>query len=94
VSNTTGDWAAPALPPGKYDLTISAPGFKKYEVKGVILRVAQKARVDTALQVGGATSEVTVEGSTVAQVETQSSELSGIVTGKEISQLQREWWPH
>jgi hypothetical protein len=88
VSNTTGDWAAPALPPGKYDLTISAPGFKKYEVKGVILRVAQKARVDTALQVGGATSEVTVEGSTVAQVETQSSELSGIVTGKEISQLE------
>src|SRR5579883_1615960 len=74
--------------PGKYDLRITAPGFKTYEAKGVILRVAQKARVDTALQVGAANTEVTVEGSTVAQVETQSSDLSGVVTGKEISQLE------
>jgi hypothetical protein len=88
VSNGAGEWATPALPPGTYDLSISAPGFKKYEVRGVILRVAQKARVDTALQVGAASTEVTVEGSTVAQVETQSSEVSGVVTGKEISQLE------
>src|SRR6201987_4671482 len=88
VRNGDGVWSAPALPPGKYDLGVTAPGFKKYEVRGVILRVAQKARVDTTLEVGGATSEVTVEGSTVALVETQSSELSGVVTGKEISQLE------
>ena len=88
VSNNAGEWAAPALPPGKYDLRITAPGFKTYEAKGVILRVAQKARVDTALQVGATNTEVTVEGSTVAQVETQSSDVSGVVTGKEISQLE------
>src|SRR5579883_3324743 len=88
VSNNDGQWTAAALPPGKYDLRITAPGFKTYEAKGVILRVAQKARVDTALQVGAANTEVTVEGSTVAQVETQSSDLSGVVTGKEISQLE------
>ena len=88
LSNGDGVWATPALPPGKYDLEVRAPGFKKYEIKGVILRVAQKARVDTTLEVGGATSEVSVEGSTVAQVETQSSEVSGVVTGKEISQLE------
>jgi hypothetical protein len=50
--------------------------------------VAQKARVDVPLQVGAASTEVTVEGISVAQVETQSSDLSGVVTGKEISQLQ------
>ncbi len=88
ASNADGEWATPALSPGKYDLTITAPGFKKHEVKGVILRVAQKARVDVALQVGGSTAQVTVEGSTVAQIETQSSELSGVVTGKEINQLE------
>jgi carboxypeptidase family protein len=88
VSNSDGEWAAPALTPGKYDLAVVAPGFKKYEVRGLILRVAQKARVDSSLQVGASSTEITVEGSNVAQIETQSSEVSGVVTGKEISQLE------
>jgi hypothetical protein len=88
VSNSDGEWSAPALTPGKYDLTVAAQGFKKYEVKGLILRVAQKARVDSPLQVGASSTEITVEGSNVAQIETQSSEVSGVVTGKEISQLE------
>ena len=41
-----------------------------------------------ALQVGAANTTVEVEGSSVAQVETQSSDLSGTVTGKEITQLE------
>src|SRR6516165_5356764 len=53
-SNSDGEWAVPALPAGKYDLSVSAPGFKKYEAKGVVLEVAQKARVDVAMQVGAA----------------------------------------
>ena len=52
------------------------------------LDVAEKARVDVNLQVGAATTEVIVEGTNVAQVETQSSELAGTVTGKEITQLE------
>src|SRR6202008_2642990 len=80
--------SVPALPPGSYDVTINAKGFKKYEVKALVLRVAQKARVDISLQVGAAATEVTVLGADVAQVETQSSDLSGTVTGKEITQLQ------
>jgi len=88
VSNSDGEWSTPALTPGKYDLTVAAQGFKKYEVKGLILRVAQKARVDSPLQVGASSTEITVEGSNVAQIETQSSEVSGVVTGKEISQLE------
>ena len=88
VSNSDGEWAVAALPPGKYDLSVTAAGFKGYQAKGVVLDVAQKARVDVAMQVGATTTEVTVEGAAVAQVETQSSELGGVVSGKEISQLQ------
>ncbi len=88
VSNSDGEWAVAALPPGKYDLSVTAAGFKGYQAKGVALDVAQKARVDVAMQVGATTTEVTVEGAAVAQVETQSSELGGVVSGKEISQLQ------
>jgi len=88
TSNAEGEWAVPALSPGKYDLTVVAPGFKKFEAKNVVLEVGQKARVEVAMQVGAASTEVTVEGSAIAQVETQSSELAGTVNGKEISQLQ------
>jgi hypothetical protein len=88
TTNSDGEYSVPALPPGSYDVTATAQGFKKYEAKGVILRVGQKARNDVNMQVGATNTEVTVEGTTVAQVETQSSDLTGTVTGKEITQLQ------
>ena len=88
VSNGSGDYLVSAIPPGAYNLSITAPGFKRYEATGVILRVAEKARADAALQVGAAKEEVLVEGTNVAQVETQSNELAGTITSKEISQLQ------
>src|SRR5271166_1071149 len=88
ATNSSGEYLVSGLPAGNYDLTVTAPGFKTYLAKGIVLRVAQKTRADAELQVGGATSEVTVEGSGIGQVETQSSEMSGVITGKEISQLQ------
>jgi Carboxypeptidase regulatory-like domain len=87
-TNGSGDYVFGSLPIGSYNLTVSAPGFKKYEAKGIVLRVAEKARVNVPLQVGAINTEVVVQGSEVAQVETESSELSGTVTGKEISQLE------
>src|SRR4029077_1317236 len=88
ATNGSGDYLFAALPIGAYDLIVAAPGFKKYEAKGVILRVAQQARADVSLQVGATKETVEVQGEDVAQVETQSSEVAGTITGKEISQLQ------
>jgi len=87
TTNSEGDYLVAGLPTGTFDLTIIASGFRKFEATGIVLQVSQKARVNAALQLGPVTSEITVQGSGVAQVETQSSELSGVVTGKEISQI-------
>src|SRR5580693_4436241 len=88
TSNSTGDYLFAALPIGSYNLTVVASGFKRFQAAGIVVRVAQKSRVDVAMQVGAASTEVTVQGTAVTQVETQSSDLGGTVTGKEISQLE------
>ena len=88
TTNSDGDYLAAGLPAATYNLSVSAKGFQTYQVKDVVLRVAQKLRVDAALQVGAVTTEVVVQGENVAQVETQSSELAGTVTGRQITQLE------
>jgi carboxypeptidase family protein len=88
VSNGDGVYVAAGLPGGTYNITVTAKGFQKYEAKNVVLQVAQKARVDVALTVGAVNEEVVVQGENVAQVDTESSELGGTVTGKQITQLE------
>jgi hypothetical protein len=88
TTNSDGSYLVPGVPAGSYDVTITAKGFKEFHVKDLVVRVTQKVRVDATLEVGKVDVEVVVEGAAVAQVETQSSELAGTVTGKEISQLQ------
>ena len=87
TTNAEGEYLLAAVPPGVYDLSVSIVGFSTYEAKGIILRVAQRARVDATLTVGEVKTAVTVEASAATQVETESSEVSGVVTGKEISQI-------
>ena len=88
ITNSAGEYVAAALPPGEYDITVSLAGFRTYLAKGVILRVAQNARIDIAMTVGSLHEEVTVHGEGLAQVNTESSELGGTITGKELTQLQ------
>ena len=87
-TNSAGEYVAPSLLPGQYNLTITAPGFRTYQAQGVTLRVAQDARIDVTLQVGDTHEEVTVQGEGLAQVNTQSAELGGTITGNELIQLQ------
>ena len=88
VSNSDGEYSVPGLPAGTYDLTITASGFRTFEAKGVVLRVAQKSRVDATLAVGSVNESITVQGEGVAQVETESSEVAGTITGTQIAKLQ------
>jgi hypothetical protein len=87
-TNGDGDYLFAALPIGSYDVTVLADGFKKYQAKALKLDVAQKARLNVTLTVGAVTTEVVVQGADVAEVQTQSSDLSGTVSGKEITQLE------
>ena len=87
TTNSDGEILAAGLPSGNYNVAVAASGFKRFEARGVVLRVAQKARVDATLTVGDVATSVEVSGGNVAQVETDTSELAGVVTQKQISQL-------
>ena len=87
-SNSTGEYLVAGLGASTYDVTITAPGFKTFQAKRMILRVGEKLRVDTKLVIGQVTSQIVVEGSSVGKVETQSSELAGTITGEQITQLE------
>lgn len=88
VTNGDGDYLAAGLPAGEYEITISAPGFQKFKVSNLILRIAQKTRADARLAVEHVTTEIVVAGEGPAPVETQSSEMAGTVTSKELTQLE------
>ncbi len=88
VTNSDGDYEGAGLPGGTYNLIITAKGFKTFKGNGIVLRVGQKARVDATLPIGDIATEIVVQGADLNQVETQSSELTGTVTGRQLSQLQ------
>ena len=87
TTNATGDYLVSGLLAGHYNINITAQGFQQYVIKDLTLRVADKARADAALKVGQVSTELTVAGSNVAQVQTESAEISGVITNKQIDQL-------
>ena len=52
-----------------------------------MLRVSRTERVDAKLAVGSVTTAVTVSGSELGSVQTESPEISFTITGKQITQL-------
>jgi Carboxypeptidase regulatory-like domain len=86
ISNSVGAYSVGGLSPGPYKLTVTAPGFQKYTAD-FVLRVAERIRADTTLQLPTANTAITVQGD-ITHVETQGSDLSGTLTRKEITQLQ------
>lgn len=71
---------------GDYSLKVTAPGFKTYKKSGLVLNEAQTLRADAKLQVGSAAQTVTVQA-TALQVQSETSEISTLITGKQILQL-------
>ncbi len=86
VTNDAGQYVAANLPIGHYNISAQAPGFKLTSRNNVTLNVADRARVDFQMQLGSATETVTVEANAAA-VQTDTGEVSSVVTGQQITQL-------
>ena len=69
-----GGYLFDLLPPGTYELTVAAPGFKTYSQIGIVLTAGFTASINSKLQVGEVTQVVKVEGEPV--VDLQSNQTS------------------
>src|SRR5215472_11683078 len=61
TSNDSGLYRFEILPPGEYELTVDAAGFKQFRDSGVRAPVAQVSRLDAQLEVGSASESVEVQ---------------------------------
>src|SRR5690242_13252536 len=60
VSTATGNYTATQLPVGRYEISVTVPGFKKYSRQGLDLTAAQIMRIDIPLEVGSTGEVLTV----------------------------------
>lgn len=71
---------------GTYNLKVVVQGFKTYTKDGLILNEAQTLRADARLEVGSAAQTVTVQAN-VLQVQSETNEVSSLITGQQVLQL-------
>lgn len=60
VTTSAGTYTASFLKPGRYEVIITAPGFAKFDQKGVTVLVGQSVNVDAKLPVASAQDTVTI----------------------------------
>ncbi len=85
-TNSAGNYTAPELPIGTYSMRAEAAGFKAYERTGIKLDSNDTVRIDASLEVGQVSESVTIAAD-VVKVESDSSEVSDLVSGTEIQNL-------
>ena len=86
ASNSAGAYRFANLGVGHYTLTASAQGFEKFTKTDIVVNVAQTLEEDVTLTVGTAAQTVTVAADAL-QVQTETSEVSTLISGQQVSQL-------
>lgn len=86
ISGPDGGFRFAALAIGTYNVSARASGFGSVESTGVVVQIGTTTTLPLHLKVGDTTQSVTVNGS-AQTVETDSSDIGGVITQKQIAQL-------
>jgi hypothetical protein len=85
-TNAAGNYIAPELIPGTYEVKAEFKGFNTFSRTGIVLNVNDNVRVDIAMQVGQVTQSVEVSVGAV-KVQTESGEITDLISSTQLSQL-------
>ncbi|HEU0007780.1 MAG TPA: carboxypeptidase regulatory-like domain-containing protein, partial [Terriglobia bacterium] len=85
TTSTEGEYSAPALPPGSYQVTLEAAGFRRLET-GASVEAGTTTTVDMELQVGEVTEKVTINDA-APLMRYDHHQVSGLVSRAQIENL-------
>src|ERR1700732_356143 len=86
TTDAAGEYNAPTLIPGTYNVRVEANGFKRLERQSIMLEVGKEVRVDLTVQPGEQTQSVTVTEA-IPLVETTNATLGGTLNNTDIKDL-------
>lgn len=87
TSSEAGEFAVTQLPPGRYRLTATAPGFTTAVVEDINLSIAERATVEVTLRLGAVTEQITVAATAAPLIEQESASLGQVINRKAINDL-------
>lgn len=85
-ANEQGAWVVRFLNPGTYKVTVSAPGFKTAERKGVTLQTADIKQLDMTLEVGQVSETVTVSAE-APLIDTSAATAGTVIEQEAITEM-------
>ena len=85
-ANSVGAFHFGNLGAGTYTMNATAKGFQNYTKSGIEVHVAQHLEENAALTVGSESQTVSVEADAL-QVQTETSEVSTLISGEQVRQL-------
>ena len=86
LTDSSGGYVFSEVVPGTYSLVSEAPGFKKFEQKGVIVGTQQQVAVDLKLVLGAVTESVQVTEE-VPLVETANASQGQVIDNQKLTEL-------
>lgn len=82
-----GTFSVPALPSGKYTVTITGQGFKQTVLQDVKVNVGEPSNINVAMEIGAANESVTIVGAGGELLQTQTATVGTTITGRQITEL-------
>ena len=86
VTTSNGEYNAPGLNPGDYNVDVTATGFRRFSQTNVILTASSTLRIDVKVQVGTVSDTVEVVA-TAAQVQTENARVTTAVNSVLVDSL-------
>jgi hypothetical protein len=88
-TETTGEgfYRIGGLPPGRYTVSVEAPGFSRKTVADFVVGAEEVRGLDIALELGPVEAVVTVRGEVLPALQTETGNISGTIRTEELLRL-------
>src|SRR5262249_19916220 len=87
ATNEIGDFVFTQVLPGAFNVKVNHPGFQEFEQTGIVLSASERLALEAiTIQVGDLTEVVSAEA-TIAPLQTESSERSGLIDSRQMREL-------